>query len=158
MQLFHKVSSLFYVYYVRDCLPNENLNKQVIHITTVDTRRNKDTCELISRLNILFCSNLDVFYKTINTKAPFYVIKSENRCFYNHKKRRYSNQQDPRIKDTWLYTFAESSVYEHLVTTAARDQQLVPTTRTQNFLFKYCRKPHRLLSAQVFFSNLHILF
>ena len=43
MQLFHKVSSLFYVYYVRDCLPNENLNKQGIHITTVDTRSNKDT-------------------------------------------------------------------------------------------------------------------
>ena len=42
MQLFHMVSSLFYVYYVRDCLPNVKLNKQAIHITTVDTRRNKD--------------------------------------------------------------------------------------------------------------------
>ena len=31
-------------------------------------------------VNILFCSNLDVFYKTINIKAPFYVIKSENRA------------------------------------------------------------------------------
>ena len=46
----------------------------------------------------------------------------------------------------------QNSVYEHLVTSAARDQQLVPTTRSQDFL-KYSRKPHRLLSAQVFFFN-----
>ena len=41
-----------------------------------------------------------MFYNTINTKAPFYVIKSENRCSYIQEKRPYSNQQDPRIKDT----------------------------------------------------------
>ena len=31
--------------------------------------------KLISHPNILFCSNLGVFYATIDTKSPFYVIK-----------------------------------------------------------------------------------
>ena len=36
----------------------------------------------VSRAEVTTSSNLDVFCKTTNTKAPFYVIKRENKCFY----------------------------------------------------------------------------
>ena len=61
-----------------------------------------------------------------------------------------------RINHT-LFVVDEGSVYEHLVTTAACDQQLVPTTRSKDFILKYCRKLHGLLS-HVFFSNFIIYF
>ena len=56
-----------------------------------------------------------LFYKTINTKAPFYVIiKSENRFPYIQEKQQYSNQQDPRIK-TLVITLRRGRPREQLL-------------------------------------------
>ena len=49
-------------------------------------------------------------------------------------------------------------VYEHLVTTAARDQQLVPTTRSKDFFFLNIAGNSTDFCLLTFFSNLQNLF
>ena len=83
------------------------------------------------------------------------------------------------VKVSRCFDPPDVSVYEHLVTTAARDQLLVPTTCSQDiflniagnptdfclltfffffnfvytyFILKYCRKIHGLLFPRVFFK------